>query len=381
MLSHSNRLDTARKWLRRLGANLPLLGLILLIGVVVVLQSWIRSEGETLKARKVAGTEKSEPLNVVALELHPGPMQDRINLPGVVRPWVALKVVAEVPGKLVAKPIDEGQRVEKGAVLAMIDDRDYRNALASTTASYNAAKASHDRLALLYRDELVTRAQLDDAVALMNTTKAARDTAALNLERCVIRSPMAGVVDRMHIENGQYLAAADPVADVLQVNRVKIEVGIPESDVDAVRSIEHFEVTIDALKGRAFKGRRHYLSSSADTLARAYRLEIAVENPDGALLPDMFARAEIVKQRIENALSVPLFALVTYQKEPAVFVADGGRARLVTVQTGIQQGWQVQIDQGLQVGDKVIVVGQRGTKEGAPINVVRTISTLAELDQ
>jgi membrane fusion protein, multidrug efflux system len=354
----------------------------MLIGLIVVLQGWIRSEGETIKTQKAADLGKEpDPINVVALEVRPGPLQDRINLPGVVRPWVALTIVAEVPGKIVAKQVVEGQHVTQGTILAQIDDRDYRNAHSAAAANYHAAKASHDRLALLYKDELVTRAQLDDAVALLDTSKAAMDNAALNLERCTIRSPMTGVVDRMHIENGQYLAAADPVAGLLQMDRVKIEVGIPESDVDTVRNIERFKLTIDALGGRAVQGRRHHLARSAETLARTYRLEIAVDNPDGALLPDMFARVEIVKRRVEDALSVPLFALVSHQKEQAVYVAEAGRARLAPIRKGIQEGWQVQIDQGLQAGAMVIVVGQRDIKDGARINIVRTIASSEELDQ
>jgi RND family efflux transporter MFP subunit len=382
MQNLSNISEIARKGLRRLFASLPLLSLLVMIGVIIVLQSWIASEGKSIQSQKAAAMAKApEPINVVALDIQPGPLNDRISLPGVVRPWVALKVVAEVPGKIVARKVAEGQNVEQGAVLALIDDRDYRNAHASASASYQAAKASHDRLSRLYKEQLATRAQLDDVVALMNTSKAAMDNAALNLERCAIRSATAGVVDRMHVETGQYLGSGDPVADVLRMDRVKIEVGIPESDVDAVRSIEHFQVAVDALKGCVFEGRRHYLAKSADSLARTYRLEIEVANPEGVLLPDMFARAEIVKQRIEDALSVPLFALISQQKGQAVYVAEAGTARLVPVQTGIQEGWQVQIREGLQAGAKVIVVGQRDTKDGAPVNLVRTINRAEELNQ
>ncbi len=382
MQNLSNITEIARKGLRRLFASLPLLSLLAMIGVIIVLQSWIASEGKSIQSQKAAAMAKApEPINVVALDIQPGPLNDRISLPGVVRPWVALKVVAEVPGKIVAKKVAEGQNVEQGAVLALIDDRDYRNAHASATASYQAAKASHDRLARLFKEQLATRAQLDDVVALMNTSKAAMDNAALNLERCAIRSATAGVVDRMHVEVGQYLGSGDPVADVLRMDRVKIEVGIPESDVDAVRAIEHYQVSVDALKGRVFEGRRHYLAKSADTLARTYRLEIEVANPEGVLLPDMFARAEIVKQRIEDALSVPLFALISQQKGQAVYVAEAGKARLVPVQTGIQEGWQVQIREGLAAGAKVIVVGQRDTKDGAPVNLVRTVARAEELTQ
>ncbi|MBI5550982.1 MAG: efflux RND transporter periplasmic adaptor subunit [Desulfobacterales bacterium] len=382
MQNLSNITEIVRKGLRRLFASLPLLSLLAMIGVIIVLQSWIASEGKSIQSQKAAAMAKApEPINVVALEVRPAPLNDRISLPGVVRPWVALKVVAEVPGKIVAKKVAEGQNVEQGAVLALIDDRDYRNAHASATAAYQAAKAAHDRLARLFKEDLATRAQFDDAVALMNTSKAAMDNAALNQERCAIRSATAGVVDRMHVEVGQYLGSGDPVADVLRMDRVKIEVGIPESDVDAVRAIELFKLSVDALKGRTFEGRRHYLAKSADTLARTYRLEIEVANPEGTLLPDMFVRAEIVKQRIEDALSVPLFALISQQKGQAVYVAEAGKARLVPVQTGIQEGWQVQVREGLAAGAKVIVVGQRDTKDGGPVNLVRTIASAEELNQ
>lgn len=366
----------------RLLTNPPLLVLLLLIAVIVILQTWIRSEGRTIEAQKASAQAKAQPpANVVVLELKPGTIQDRINLPGVVRPWVALTMSAEVRGKIIEKKVQEGSFVSKGTVLAMIDDRDYRNAHASAGASYHAAKASHDRISQLFQDQLATRTQLDDATALMETSKAAMDNAALEMNRCAIRVNMDGVVDKLPIETGQFLNVGDPVAQILQMDRVKIEVGIPETDVDAVRRIENFQIVVDALKKETFEGRLHQLGRSADGLARSYPLEIAVDNPDNRLLPDMFARVDIVKQKVENSLSVPLFSLITVKKEQTVFLADAGQVRQVRVRTGIQEGWRVQILEGLSAGDKVVIVGQRDMKDGAAVNVVRTVSDPEELNQ
>ncbi len=366
----------------RLLTNPPLLVLLLLIAVIVILQTWIRSEGRTIEAQKASAQAKAQPpTNVVVLELKPGTIQDRINLPGVVHPWVTLKMSAEVRGKIIEKKVQEGSFVSKGTVIAMIDDRDYRNAHASAGASYQAARSSLDRISQLFQDQLATRSQLDDATALMETSKAAMDNAALEMDRCAIRVNMDGVVDKLPIEIGQFLNVGDPVAQILQIDRVKIEVGIPETDVDAVRRIENFQIVIDALKGEIFEGRLHYLGRSADGLARSYPLEIAVDNSDSRLLPDMFARVDVVKQKVENSLSVPLFSLITVKKEQTVFLADAGQVRQVRVQTGIQEGWRVQILDGLSAGDKVVVVGQRDMKDGAAVNVVRTVSDPEELNQ
>jgi membrane fusion protein (multidrug efflux system) len=361
---------------------LPFLSLIVLTGIIFVMHSWIISDGEILRERKLSelAGEKA-PTNVVALELVPGPIREQISLPGVVHPWVALTVVAEVRGKIVAKIATEGSRVRKGDVLASIDRRDYLNAYTSAKAAWRAARATHGRMAALYQDQLATRSQLDDALAALETTQATMDTAALNLERCTITSPMDGIVDKVHIEDGQFMNDADPVADILQIDRVKVEVSIPESDVDAVRRVHRFTVRIDALGDNTFAGRQHYLAKSSQTLARSYRLEVAVDNPDGDILPGMFTRVEIIKNQVDKALAVPLFSLVSTKGEKAVYLADNGIARLTPVRTGIQQGWQVQVADGLKAGAKVIVVGHKDVKDGTAIHVLRTVQDPKELEQ
>jgi membrane fusion protein (multidrug efflux system) len=374
--------STANPWLRRIWAALPTLAVIVLVGVIVVLGAWIKSQGEIIKTRKAGELRQEEhATNVVALQMIPGPVSDRISLPGLVRPWLSLNVVAEVRGKIVAKEVAEGQVVSKGHLLARIDDRDYQNAHSSTRAAYRAAKAALDRISALYRDKLATQSQLDDAVALVETTQAAMDTAALNLERCTIRSPFAGVVNSLPIEVGQFMNSGDPVADLLQMDRLKVEVGIPESDVAAVRSVQNYRITIDALDGAVFEGRYHFLSKSTDSKAMLYKLEIALENSNGAILPDMFARVEIVKRRVAEGLTVPLYSLVTHNDQQAVFVAENGIARKKPVTLGIQEGWRIQLTGGVQPGEAVIVVGQRGLNDGDTINVVRSVDSLEELDQ
>lgn len=369
-------------WLHRLWAALPFMTLILLLGIIFVLQSWINSEGNIIKEQKAKElAEEKPPVNVVALELTPRPIREQINLPGVVRPWVELSVVAEVRGKIVTKKIVEGQKVRIGDIIAVIDKRSYQNAFNSAKAAFHAAKAGYERTLALNRDRLATQSQLDDTLANMENAKANMDTAALNLERCTISSPMDGIVDKVHIEKGQFMNDADPVAHILKIDRVKVDVGIPESDVDAVRNIKYFTVTIDALKNKVFFGRRYYLSKSAQTLARSYLLEVVIDNPHGEILPDMFTRVTIVKREVEDGLAIPLFSLTNINGSKAVFVADQGVARLIPVKTGIQEGWKVQAAEGLKPGAKVIVVGHKDVKNGAPIQVLRTISDPKELMQ
>lgn len=371
-----------RQWLRRLWGFLPSVAMLLLVAVIFVLAARIQSEGEIIKAKK-AGEMRSEraPTNVVAMALAPRPLKARIQLPGVAKPWISLNLVAEVGGVIVEKRLTEGSPVKKGDVIARIDPRDYQNALASATAAHEFAVATQKRLTALFSEKVATQSQIDDIATQARTSRAAMDTAALNLERCSIRAPMDGVVNRVRVDPGHYLAAGDPVAQVIAIDRLKIEVGIPESDVDAVRHLKRFQITIDALGGREFTGDYHYLYRTADNLARLYTLEIAVDNTAGEILPDMFARVEVVKKEVSEGLAVPLYALVERNDTKNVYVVENARVRLTPVATGIQDGWLMEIRGGLSAGDQVVVVGQRSIEDGEAVNVVRTVRGMEEITQ
>jgi RND family efflux transporter MFP subunit len=213
----------------------------------------------------------------------------------------------------------------------------------------------------------------------MEQSKARMDSAVLNLERCSIRSPISGMINNMYIEKGQYVNVSDPVGEVLQMDKVKIIVGIPESDVSALNTVNEFKVKLDALNGKVFPAEKYYLSKASDPQARLYNLELRIDNPDGEILPDMFARVDIVKQEVEDALSVPLYSIITLNNEQVVYVVNDHTAHVRSVKTGIQEGWQMEITDGLDVGDQVIAIGHRSVSDGQTVNVIRTVSKMEDL--
>lgn len=104
-------------------------------------------------------------VNVVALELIKQPIRDRINLPGIVEPWVKFNIIAEVRGEVKEKRIEKGTPINAGDIIAVLDTGDYEIALQAAKASYNTALASKNRLEKLYKEQLASRSQLDDITA------------------------------------------------------------------------------------------------------------------------------------------------------------------------------------------------------------------------
>lgn len=354
--------------------------LIVILLVTFSLSKKITAKKADIELQQSQGDQVQKPLtNVVTMKIEPSLIQETISLPGIAKPWISLEVVAEVRGKITRKKVKEGQQMNKGDVLAIIDQRDYQNAYDSALASYETAITNEKRLKALVKRNFVTQSQLDDAIARVKTTKAAVDNAHLSLNRCTILSPMKGIVDRVHIENGSFLNSGDPVAKILQINKLKIEVGIPESDVDAVRKLTAFDITIDALDEKRFTGYHHYLYKTADSFARLYNLEIRLDNHDLKILPDMFARVKIVKKQDSEGLAVPMYALVTQDKQIGVFVEKEGKVQFRPVTPGFMSGWKTQIKDGIDPNDHVVVVGHRLVEHGDVVNVTRVVTKMEEL--
>ncbi len=366
--------------LKRISRFLPVLIPVVLFGAIWGLAGTITEEKARMAAEKlkVVSAERP-PANVVVMDLVPVTMEDQINLPGTIEPWQKLAVLAKVEGTVIEVKVAEGEKVEKGQLIARLDPADYRIALNSAKADYDLAAANQKRTARLYAKKIIPAAEMEEVEARIKTSKARLEKASLLLSRCEIKAPISGIVQRLDAKEGLYLNAFDPIAEILQIDRVKAVIGIPESDVALVRDIQKVLLTIQALNEKEVTGSFHFLASSPETTARLYRLEITIDNADNLILPGMFFRAHIVKRVIHNTISVPLFSVIRRNNKQFVYLEENGVARQVPVELGIMEAWQVQVRKGLFPGCRVVVEGHRNIDQGHKLNVVRTLQDPGEV--
>jgi membrane fusion protein (multidrug efflux system) len=375
---HANEIDpqTRRgKIVKKIWNALPLFFLMATVILIIILFSVINAKKTRIAAAQAeALAHERPPTNVVLMDVQPTTIFDRINLPGAIEPWTDLELLAKINGEVVEVPMTEGDKVTKGQIIARIDPTDYQIALDAAKASYRMAHANLKRFEKLFEKRLIAKSEFEKNETQVQTTKAEMEKAELNLSRCTITAPMSGVIRRLDAKKGLLLSVADPIARILEIDRVKAVIGIPESDVPAVRNIDTVQLTVQALNNFKIEGRKHFLAASPENIARLYKLELAIDNPDGLLLPGMFVRAEIVKKAAKASLSVPLYTVITRNQEQFVYVEKDGLAERRPVELGILEDWKVQIKKGLTSGDRVIVEGHRNVEEGQKVNVVRVVS-------
>jgi RND family efflux transporter MFP subunit len=375
-----------------------------------VLYVRIEDKKERIAKEREAATGNGEvpTVDVATWVIEPQRFVDEIELPGVVQPWEDLTVEAQVGGRIVELLAEKGEDVEAGAVLARIDARDYEAAvktaeagLASARASLVGAEAklslarqSMERTRSLHEQGAVPQSKLDAAQADLDAAISSRDLAKagieqaraslekarLSLERCEITAPFAGEVNARHITRGTLVKAGTPIYELLDLRKVRVQIGIPEADYDAVRNLRTAELEVDSLGGRTYAGEKVFLSGKPEQVAQVYLLELAVENADGSLQPGMFADANIVRAAYEDAIVVPLYAVIARDEEQfAIVVTEDGTAARRDVRVGLKKGRRARILEGLEPGVELIVQGHRQVEPGQKVNVVRTLDDPSEV--
>ncbi|MCP3927098.1 MAG: efflux RND transporter periplasmic adaptor subunit [Desulfobacterales bacterium] len=355
---------------------------IVLIIIILILFVSIGAKKETIDAERLksqADTETSL-VNVVAMDIIPKSISEKLNLPGTVNPWKELTVLTEVAGMIVDKKIKEGDQVKKGDVIAVVDDAKYRNLYNSAKAAYKSALASKKRTEVLYKKNLSNKAEYDQKTANMESAKAGMKNAQIDLRKCRVVATMGGTVNKVFFEEGQFLKNGSKVVSILQLDKLKVRVGIPESDMSAVRKLNHFKITVDALGDKEFIGRKYFLSRTTGNAAQLYDLIIEVDNSEGDLFPDMFTRVEIIKRTVPDAVTLPLYSIISSSEKHIVYVLEEGVVQSREVNLGIQEGLEIEISKGLKVGDQVLVRGQRSVNNGQKVKINQVITSIKELN-
>jgi RND family efflux transporter MFP subunit len=266
-----------------------------------------------------------------------------------------------------ARNVQDGDYVRRGTVLARVREREYADALAQARAALSQAKADFDRVAQLYENRSVSKADYDAAYAKYSADRAREDQSAQSLADCSLRAPLDGHVLKRSIEVGTLVAAGSPAFAIGDLRSVEVVFGVPDVQVGSMKMGAPQSVVVDAVPGETFRGQITRVAPSADPSSRVFEVEVTIPNVEGRLKSGMIASLQVAAAASAQAPAgafVPLNAIVRPPGEAAgyaVFVVESRDrrdfARLRRVQLGEIRGDLIQVAEGLRGGERVIVRG------------------------
>ena len=346
------------------------------------------ARAEMEAARLEAAKKREAPsIPVVVQVIETCTLVEDLELPGRAEAIRELSLSPEVRGRVAEVLVEDGATVEKGQTLLRIDDEDYRIALSDAEARLALAKETLRSTKELVQSRVETQYEMDKAQSSYDQAIAAVEKARVQVRRCSLESPLAGVVNDVLPEEGEWVDSGSFVVELLDTKRLKVEIGIPEKDVHAVSSIKGSELVFDAIgDGRVLWGDKVYLSQKPLESSLVYLLRLEIDNSEGLLRPGMFCSARIVKSERADSIVVPLFSVMAIRDEHVVYVVEGDlnqgsvtQAKKRKVDLGVISGRSVEIKSGLSAGDKLIVVGQRSIADGTKVKLMRIEKSLKGL--
>jgi RND family efflux transporter MFP subunit len=293
---------------------------------------------------------------------------------GIVNANTTVDVAFQVAGKVVSVGPDEGQTVRAGQEIATLDPTDYRLALEQTAAQADRTARDRDRNQPLLASGGIAPADMDHLESAARQSAAAAELAKKHLTDTRLVAPITGTVAHRAIEVGATVAPGQGVLTIVDLDPVRVRVGVPEADVGHITAGASAMVRIPALDA-AFPGRVSLIGVVADPTTRSYTVEISVPNPMRRLRAGMIAEATITTGQTTSALVVPAAAVLHDDgANGATFVyvvdRDAPRAHARRVMTGTARGDSLEIASGLTMNDRVVVVGQHRLRDGARVELL-----------
>ena len=359
-----------------------------------------------------------------------------VSATGKIQPMTQVNISADVSAKITRLDVAEGDWVEKGAFLLQLDQERYAAAVESAQATLAAAEANanlakenmikaqkdHGRSAELYKKALESEANLDSAYAAAEVEEARHEAALEQVEQAraslrqarddlaktTIHAPMSGTISKLNKEVGEMALGSqfqeDVILEISNLQGMEALVDVDENDIVSVALGDEAEIEVDALPETRFPGEVTEIASSAKTTAQGttdqkteFEVKVAVTEPGSELRPGMTASAEIVTDVHEDCLAVPIQCVAVRTpdqlgggpaeqegEEPrfvpdrdgfveVVWVVEDGRAVARQVKTGIQSETHIEILDGLDEGDAVVIGSYRAISrdltDGAAVTI------------
>jgi len=341
-------------------------------------------------AQKDEGTVAEESFGAAQVKVFKVKRQkisEKLFYTGLIEAQNKIVITPEVGGKIAKIYVESGDVVKKGQLLAELDTRAIRlqleqaqAALAVAEASYNDASRNRERMERLKNENAISDQQyekvklaFDSADAQLLQAAAVANLAKHSLNVSLMKAPFSGVIASKNADVGDVInpmmggySPSSGVVTLMNFSQVKVEIDVSYQDIIRIKKGQASWLKVSAFSDKVFPGEVTVVNLAADPMTKKFKVEVLVENPDLLLRPNTFGEVELEVSTHEDSLVIPQNAVL---KNRHVFLAKGNKAVKREIKIGLQNTDLVEILQGLEEGDLVVVEGNYGLENGAELEV------------
>jgi membrane fusion protein (multidrug efflux system) len=286
---------------------------------------------------------------------------------GAVEAIQSIELRPEMQGRLVEIMAREGREVRRGTPLFKIDDAELRALVAQLEAERDQAVQALQRTRELLDMDASSQADLESAEASARSREAQLELQRVRLERTTVRAPFSGIVGERLVSVGDYVTTSTRLTTLQTVDPQRVAFQVPERYAERLARDQQVRFTVAAV-AREFVGTVDFVDPVVQVPGRTILIKARVPNPDRALRPGMFVEARLATEVRPEAIVIPEDAILPLGNQSFAWVVADGTATRREVTLGVRTPGFVEITQGVDEGEQVVVGGLQRLFEGAPVS-------------
>ena len=277
---------------------------------------------------------------------------------------------SEIDGVIEKIDFEEGDEITKGKRLVDISTKEHRLKLKIAITDSNLADINIKRDEKLAAQNLISNAKLDQTRTRAESASLNKELAEISLNKSLISSPLKGTIKTRHIKVGEFVRKGDKLVEILDIDKILVKVNIPEQEILSIQVGQNVEVALYIMEKKTFLGIVKNIGLEADSSNRTFPVEILVDNKERQLRAGMLARATFTKNVDQDQIVIPRHTVLERDQGRVVYVFEDGKAFRRDITIGLSQLDQVQVVQGLNKGELIVVEGHTKLTDGEEVNVV-----------
>ena len=327
-----------------------------------------RQNEELTTADKTQKRSTKKVLSVTAKILKPHLLTDEILTVGKLVPDEEVQLTFETSGKITDIFFQEGTFVEKGTLLAKVNDSQLQAQLSRLEAQVPLAQERVYRQSALLQRDAVSKEALEIVKTELATLNADIEQVKAHIAMTELRAPFDGVIGLRQVSVGAYASPSTIVASLTSITPIKIEFSVSERYARDVKKGTRLSFNVDGYT-TPFEAQVYATESSLDTETHNLTVRALYDNSDQKLMPGQYTGIRLKQKEITDAISIPAEAIVPEMGKNKVFVYRSGKAEPVDVITGLRTDAEVQVIEGLQSGDTILTSGTLQLRKGSAVKI------------
>ncbi len=279
------------------------------------------------------------------------------------------EILARVEGVIRTLYCEEGDLVQAGAPLLQIDNDEYRLRLQQAEANSANLRSRFERVDKMLAEELGTEEEFQTAKSELATAEAEEGMARLNVSYTTVTAPFKGKVTTRLVDVGQNVSAGTPLFVLADFDPLLARVHVPSKEFRKLKADQVVTLILDSNQQR-LQGRITLISPVIDPTSGTIKITVEIPDYPPNTRPGDFAKVQIVTEKRHDTLLVPKISVLSDKGEDVVYVAAAGTAERRVVEVGFMDNDQAEILSGVEVGEQVVVKGQRSLKHGDPLKIL-----------